>query len=136
MTAPTFRELGIPFELFEAPAEAACNYLGIANCSICEASGVHCFRVHHLLVPCPKCKTTLTLDTFRPYHCYSCGFELEPLPRGPEAKNGCYGCLRDLRFVITKGTELGRISYGAGIAGDHAWGAKTRTNRLRVVATG
>jgi hypothetical protein len=53
----TFRNLGIPFALFEAPVHQAREYEGCGRCSLCEAEDVHRFRPG-------------TGDTFR---CGQCG---------------------------------------------------------------
>src|SRR5262245_14217433 len=45
VTHQTFRDLGIPFALFDAPTSEAKEYRGIGRCSLCQTEGVHCFEL-------------------------------------------------------------------------------------------
>src|SRR5262249_14965832 len=48
---------------------------------------------------------------------HSCGAPVPRLITGETQQFGCYGCLRNLRFTITKGTELGMIRYVDAVRG-------------------
>lgn len=126
MTSPTFSQLGIPFELFDAPAEAARDYAGIATCSICQTIGEHCFSLGvgtERILPCPQCMTGIVATRSvvpRPRWggiCHACEATLDIPIIGESQQLGCYSCLRSSYFTITKDTELGLIGYLEAVRG-------------------
>jgi len=120
MTSLTFQQLGIPFELFDAPASAASGYAGKMTCSICQASDVHCFKMGigtDLVLPCGHCQTSVPLAVSEKAAapCPACGGSVL-FPETP-VEFGCYDCLRAHRFSLTKGTELGMIRFIDAVGG-------------------
>lgn len=74
----TFKDLGIPFPLFDANTDEAEGYLRLDECSVCGKSN-HYFRLGigcALLIKCPVCKTENGLDVYdkSDYPCRNCSF--------------------------------------------------------------
>jgi len=112
----TFFELGLPFPLFDAPADQASDYCGATTCSLCHSSGQHCFQLGigaDIMRDCPKCgqMNGLDADDRADSPCASCGYViLFPKVSGNEVR-ACYACLRSGKAAITKDTVLGMISW-------------------------
>jgi len=113
---PHFDDIGIPFPLFEAPADEAIEYLGLETCSICHSPSVHCFRLDigaDLIIDCPSCGTCNALDASdrQSTECRSCGLPVPfPLNDGDEIRC-CYDCLRSGKAAYTQDTVLGMITW-------------------------
>lgn len=112
----TFRELGIPFPLFQAPAEHASEYHGVARCSLCRAGCVHVFEAGigaGVVVECSSCHTTNALDAYERFSspCRVCHILVSFPPIDDSPILACYACLRSTRVVLTKDSELGMISW-------------------------
>lgn len=118
---PTFRELGIPFPLFDAPAKQAAEYAGVAACSLCETES-ECFTLDigcALMLACPRCGAENGLDANdrEAERCRKCETEIDfPLEEDDEILI-CYRCLRAGRGAITKDTEFGMVSWEQAFAG-------------------
>jgi len=113
---PTFAQLGIPFPLFEAPADQAHEYYGLNNCSLCDEEETHCFHLGigcAVMVECPRCGVINGLDADDRTDCACRGCNtLVPFPElGDEEILVCHGCLQSGKAAITKDTELGMISW-------------------------
>jgi uncharacterized protein CbrC (UPF0167 family) len=116
MRMTTFAELGIPFPLFEAPAEQAAEYAGLGACSLCGRAGQHCFRLgigSTVMADCPACGTSNGVSAYereaRP--CRHCGSAV-PFPELAAGElRACYDCLRAGKAALTKDSELGMISW-------------------------
>lgn len=112
----TFRELGIPFPLFEAPVDDAPDYVGLATCSICTKSRQHVFVLRvgcYLMLPCLSCGAVNGLRTYdrKDSPCRECR-SLVPFPDiAAKEIRCCYSCLRAGKAAITQDTELGMISW-------------------------
>jgi uncharacterized protein CbrC (UPF0167 family) len=113
---PTFADLGIPFPLFETPADEASEYLGLCTCSLCRSPSVHCFHLDigaELIIGCPSCGTCSALDASdrQVSRCRSCGQPV-PFPRLDDDDVGCcYGCLLAGKAAYTQDTVLGMITW-------------------------
>lgn len=112
----TFEQLGVPFPLFEALTEEACEFVGRKQCSLCRRQGQNCFRLGigcAVIIPCSKCGSLngLDADDREDSSCRSCG-TLIPFPKlTDEEIVVCYDCLRLGKAAITKDTELGMVSW-------------------------
>ena len=122
----TFEELGIPFPLFEAPAEEAVKFRPRGHCSVCWLLPTPCFRFglgSNVIVRCRSCKTPHALDAFDQERtfCRSCGRKIR-FPRfeelwdfiGPKRKQTidvCYDCFRSGRGAVNKLTEYGVVTW-------------------------
>jgi uncharacterized protein CbrC (UPF0167 family) len=112
----TFAELGIPFPLFDGPADQAGEYCGLSACSLCRTRRQHCFRLGigcAVMLHCPKCGTLNGLDANNREDgpCRQCQAAVPfPAIRDGEIK-ACYSCLRSGKAAITKDTELGMVSW-------------------------
>ena len=115
MSQKTFRDLGIPFPLFDAPVSEAAEYMGIGRCSLCQKDGVHCFELEddEIIVPCPYCGSEVAPNEDYPIRraCHNCGNRVDIVELDEEAPLACYGCLRAGRVALTKGTEFGMIRH-------------------------
>jgi uncharacterized protein CbrC (UPF0167 family) len=121
----TFAQLGIPFPLFEAPADEASEYRGVAKCHLCRRDGQHCFQLDidgggALILPCPHCAVLNGLDAKarEACPCRACGARTS----FPDLTDGeqllvCYTCLRQGKAAMTKDTELGMISWEQALEG-------------------
>src|SRR5260221_57276 len=112
----TFAALGIPFPLFEGPAEEASEYAGAGHCFVCAREQPHCFELGTgtaVILPCPRCGTTngLDADDRADGRCRSC----RDIIRFPEVRGEklvvCHACLRTGHAALTKDTPLGMISW-------------------------
>lgn len=121
----TFADLGIPFPLFEADIEQASEYLGIASCSLCSRSNVHCFDPYvrgSILIACPLCDNEIAIeaDGKSDTQCYSC-HTIIPFPDLPRGKRGhilaCYECLRLGSIALAKDTEFGLVTWLDALSG-------------------
>jgi uncharacterized protein CbrC (UPF0167 family) len=112
----TFAELGIPFPLFEGPADQAVEYCGQATCSLCGQDDDPCFLLGigcGIILKCPSCGVPngLDADNREDGTCRQCQAAI-PFPDvGDDEIAACYGCLRAGRAALTKDTELGMISW-------------------------
>ena len=115
----TFTQLGIPFSLFEAPASESSKYVGLGLCSLCGASGVHCFAVDALIIACAKCGKENAIRTYpgESGFCTSCRQNMPGPASGSDALASCYQCLRAGRTAFTKDTVLGMVTWDQAIEG-------------------
>ena len=117
----TFSDLGIPFPLFEADEEAASEYVGLRDCSLC-GSHQHCFALGigcALMANCPNCdlENGLDADDREETPCRGCMTPI-PFPRLTDDEIvACYDCLRSGKAAITTDTELGMISWAQAYEG-------------------
>ncbi len=51
----TFRELGIPFSLYEAKVDSCSRYVGRGMCALDQVERAHCFEVDELIADCTHC---------------------------------------------------------------------------------
>jgi uncharacterized protein CbrC (UPF0167 family) len=112
----TFRDLGIPFPLFDAPISEASEYRGVGRCSLCQAEGAHCFELDigaDIVVACPACATPVPLDAADRCGraCLACGHLVGFPELGVGELLTCYHCLRAGRAALTKNTDLGMIRH-------------------------
>jgi uncharacterized protein CbrC (UPF0167 family) len=118
----TFAELGIPFPLFEGPAEQAVQHSGVDICSICKQKDQHCFMLGigcTVMMDCPSCGAVngLAADDRLDQPCLMCRSSV-PFPEiADEEIKGCYTCLRAGKAAISQDTELGMISWEQALAG-------------------
>jgi uncharacterized protein CbrC (UPF0167 family) len=118
----SFTQLGIPFPLFEGPADQANEYYGLDTCSLCGTKRQHCFRIGigcDLMLGCPKCLATNGLDADDRVKgcCRECKTSV-PFPEIEDDEiKACYRCLRAGKAAITKDTELGMVSWEQAIDG-------------------
>lgn len=122
----TFRELGIPFPLYEAPVEASddSDYAGEGTCCICGTQHTPCFELGigtALMVPCPDCATENGLDVSdkASRDCRKCGVPIA-FPKNVAVRKQpkvCYRCFRAGKAAITKDTEFGMISWEQAFSG-------------------
>ncbi len=118
MVAPpveTFKDLRIPFPLFEGPAADSKEYVGIHQCGLCDEPDQHCFQLGigcDLICTCPECghKNALDADGRIDGVCSSCGTPIA-FPEFPDNLRLCYSCLRTGKAAITKNTERGMVSF-------------------------
>ena len=111
----TFAELGIPFPLFEAPADDS-DYAGSGSCCICGTANRPCFSLGigtALMIACPGCGTVNGLDVHNKVSvkCRACAASVDfPSTVGirKEPKT-CFACLRAGKAALTKSTESGPI---------------------------
>lgn len=114
---PTFASLGIPFPLFEADIEHASEYMGSRQCSLCGASGVHCFELGigaDIIVECSSCGAENPLDASdkKGAECRRCSTPvLFPKIKGGGGLVVCYSCLRSGEAALTKDTVLGMVRW-------------------------
>lgn len=117
----TFAQLGIPFPLFEGPADQADDYVGLRTCSLCKSRRQHCFDLEigcAVMCECTACGTINGLDASdrEDVPCRQCKTSvLFPVTEGQI--NACYACLRAGKASIAKDTELGMISWEQAIEG-------------------
>ena len=119
---PTFTDLGIPFPLFEAPAEEASHYHGLATCSLCGLPDRHTFEMGigaDLIIPCPHCHTEnpLDVDDRQNVSCRNCGY-IVPFPDYDTPILVCYQCWRSDRAAFTIDTELGMVTWEHAVKGE------------------
>jgi uncharacterized protein CbrC (UPF0167 family) len=118
----TFKQLGIPFPLFEAPVENASEYCGQRACSLCRVAAAHCFSLGigaYVIATCPSCDAVagLSADDREAGDCSRCG-AVVPFPAVPEADlAACYNCLRGRQAALTKDTVLGMVSWEQALEG-------------------
>jgi uncharacterized protein CbrC (UPF0167 family) len=112
----SFSDLNIPFPLFDADEQDACEYVGHRRCSICGAYHL-CFELGigcAVMATCPEChaENGLDADDRRDEPCRQCGTAV-PFPAFTDDDElvACYDCLRAGRAAITTDTELGMISW-------------------------
>lgn len=120
--ATTFQDLGIPFPLFEAPADQASEYCGLGTCSLCGEKQQHCFELtigSCVMRECSTCGTVNGLDSEDRENvaCRECGSLVAFPDLGDDDLRVCYGCLRSGKAALTKDTELGMISWEQAIEG-------------------
>jgi uncharacterized protein CbrC (UPF0167 family) len=112
----TFQDMGIPFPLFEACIDEACEYRGSGRCSICEVPSEHIFELGigcALIVDCSQCGAANGLDAHdrMAATCRVCEFSISfPADRRNDVVT-CYTCLRVGRAAITKDTPFGMVSW-------------------------
>ena len=111
----TFRGLGYPFPLFEAPVADASHRALPGSCGICHAQASVRFQLGigcAVMLPCPACGTEngLDADDREDVPCRQCA-ALVGFPDVPEELACCYSCLRAGKAAITKDTELGMVSW-------------------------
>lgn len=120
MADRTFKDLGIPFPLFEAPVDATSDYAGIANCDICGGSQQHGFRIGiggYVKLSCKQCHHEQFAQGHEAFSagCDECGTQLMEKTASKTSSDeypvACYNCLRAGRASITKDTEFGMITY-------------------------
>lgn len=117
----SFREMGIPFRLFDAPVADARQYMGVRHCTTCAREG-HCFNLSlngSLVVRCGTCANEVALDARRRTGqvCGTCRTQLEfPYPDQNNIAT-CYRCLVDGKAALTKDTELGMIRHEDALRG-------------------
>jgi uncharacterized protein CbrC (UPF0167 family) len=117
----TFAQLNIPFKLFEGPADHASEYCGLTTCSLCGKQQ-HSFEMGigcRIIIKCSTCGTENGLDAADRENgtCHKCDSNV-PFPNfDDEQIKVCYDCLRAGKAAITKGTELGMISWEHAIEG-------------------
>lgn len=112
----TFAELGIPFQLFEGPADQSSEYCGTDSCSLCGNERQHCFRLAigcAVLLDCPKCGELNGLSTVdrQRISCRKCRASVSFPDIADDVIKACYSCLRSGKAAITKDTELGMVSW-------------------------
>lgn len=112
----TFAQLGIPFPLFEAPAEDSSDYAGLNHCCFCGKADQQCFSLGigaDVLLPCPRCGNinALKADDREDVGCRSCGATVHWTLPDFENLVICYQCLRQGRAAITKDTVLGMVTW-------------------------
>jgi uncharacterized protein CbrC (UPF0167 family) len=111
----TFRDLGIPFPLFDAPTSEAAEYKGTGRCSLCRKEGAHRFELDcaDVIVRCSVCAVESELEAHDLIEqtCHACGNRLNISASDQSAEVACYGCLREGRVAIHKDTELGMIRH-------------------------
>ncbi len=112
----TFKDLGIPFPLFQGPVNDASEYIGQAYCCKCGEVKPHCFELGigcSLIVKCKGCNSEneLDADDREDCKCLKCKENIIfPLDDDQDI-NICYDCLRAGHAAITKDTEYGMISW-------------------------
>jgi phage FluMu protein Com len=113
---PTFAELGIPFPLFEADIQDACDsYQGEGHCAVCAEERPHTFSLgggDYLMQNCPQCDALngLPASAGESATCRSCRFAFPPLTDAGKL-SACYDCLRGGAVALTQDTELGMVSW-------------------------
>lgn len=122
----TFRQLGIPFPLHEAPVEPSdgSEYAGRGTCRICGAAERPCFHLGAgaaLIVPCPACliENGWKVEAKASANCRRCGSFI-PFPEAVATKKEpkiCYTCLRAGKAALTKDTEFGMITFEQAFTG-------------------
>jgi hypothetical protein len=110
-----FRELGIPFPLFEGEVEGS-EYSGIGTCSLCTQRRRHIFALGvgcAVMFPCPRCGTVngLRVCDRKGGPCRHCRSETMFPDIADEKILCCFSCLRAGKAALTKDTELGMISW-------------------------
>jgi hypothetical protein len=134
----TFKHLGIPFPLFDAPSEQSVEYVGVGECSLCQSNG-HCFELAigcGVMINCPGCgsENGLDADDRCNQECRACAC-LVPFPAMNDGDPivTCYGCLRAGRAAITKDTQYGMVSWEQAYAGVTHGVPGLRTSELPLV---
>ena len=112
----TFEQLGIPFPLFEASTEDACEFAGRKECFLCGKQNQYCFRLEigcDIMLHCTHCDTLngLDADDRKSVSCRACQTMIAFPEISDEEITVCYGCLRLGKAAITKDTELGMVSW-------------------------
>ncbi|MDB6068043.1 MAG: hypothetical protein JWR26_4251 [Pedosphaera sp.] len=136
----TFAQLGIPFPLFDAPAEDSQEYAGLNTCCFCTKTGKHCFRLGigaDLLLDCPQCGTIngIRADERKAVNCKSCVETVHwPFP-GTQKLFICHDCLRQGRAALTKGTVLGMVTWELSLQGVTHGRPGLKSNDFELVAT-
>ncbi len=118
---PTFADLGIPFSLFDAPADEASHYHGIATCTICGQADRQTFEMgigSDIILPCPHCRTENALDADDRANvvCRNCESPV-PFPDYDAPIVVCYECWRAGKAAFTMDTELGMVTWEHAIQG-------------------
>ena len=118
---PTFADLGIPFPLFEASADEASNYHGLATCTLCGHPDRHCFEMgigSDIILPCPRCHTenALDADDRASVFCRNCESPVT-FPDYDTPILICYQCWRAGNAAFTMDTELGMVTWDHAIQG-------------------
>jgi len=118
----TFEELDIPFPLFEASTEDACDFDGRKRCSLCNKQDQYCFRLGigcAIMLECSKCHTLngLDADDRQSISCRYCQATIAFPEIADEEVTVCYDCLRLGKAAITKDTELGMVSWDQAFKG-------------------
>jgi uncharacterized protein CbrC (UPF0167 family) len=133
----TFSELGIPFVLFEASANATSNYVGLAYCRLCNARDQHCFAVGELILPCPICgaENGFNTHTRQGVSCRSCACRIAFPEFFTNFKNLylCYNCLRAGKGAMTKDTEFGAVTSKQAFQGLTHGGPGVRSSDFELV---
>ncbi len=116
MNAKSFDDLGIPFPLFKGKVDDAYEYIGESTCSVCNNEKSHCFVLGigcALMIKCGECGMENGLDAHdrKDINCYSCNSKVSFPIFNCENISICYECLREGKGAITKGSELGMISW-------------------------
>lgn len=105
MGDPTFRDLGIPFPLYEGSLSTCSHYAGEGACDLCGGVG-HRFRFEAggaLTTPCATCSTDVVwYVAVGPGSC-GCGGRARP------ATFACYACFRAGRAVMSHDSERGAV---------------------------
>ena len=136
----TFAELGIPFPLFEAPADEAIGYEGDAACRLCRRADRHGFDLgvgDALILPCPACGAENGLDVCnrKDAPCRACAATV-PFPESLKPWKqllACYDCLRAGRAAIAKETEFGLATWRQAFEGVTYGAPGLRTDQFEVV---
>jgi uncharacterized protein CbrC (UPF0167 family) len=136
----TFKALGIDFPLFDAPAEDASDYVGVATCSFCSAQ-THSFSLGigcYVQVRCTTCGVENWLDADDRANglCRSCARPVEFPFLGDGEVLVCYGCLRSGRAAMTKDTEFGMVSWEQALSGVTHGVPGLKTDKFPVVDNG
>lgn len=119
----TFKELGIPFKLFDADISKSTNYVGRKLCCLTKKEHDHCFKLgigDYVRHTCQNCGKDIYLvpiaESDREKFCYFCQSATPPASKEEEAFVS-YESIQNGDVVFTKDTEFGMISWEQLIAG-------------------
>ena len=115
---PTFKDIGIPFDLFDADVSLSSSYVGRKLCCITKKVNDHCFELgigDYVRLRCSQCDSLgyylPTSDSGRDKTCHFCGADApEPVAAAGEAFVS-YEAIQNGDVVFTKDTEFGMISW-------------------------
>lgn len=118
----TFADLGIPFQLFEAPVEEVAGYCGINQCALCDNANRYCFELDiddQLVIECENCgaESALDADDRLDVACLKCGATVVFPNHIAEQVIVCYECLRGGKAALGKDTVVGMVGWEQANAG-------------------
>jgi hypothetical protein len=94
----------------------ATGYYGLAACTLCRQTRVHCFSVDEVILPCPRCDREIAFDTGlgKQTACPHCHTS-HALPSFPRTESRqilvCYACLRAGQAAIDRDTFVGIVAW-------------------------